>query len=204
MWLTELFKYQNLLCLNCFNLQTNCMHNYLHNDFLLSWKWFAVRRKPWTLFHLCFGSRCGNRKLCLSSFHLQVGTLCRKSVSAVLSNHVFCDFKLSFVIKNNHLIYLQLDNIELDEKQHHLNSFGLTFYSSCTNINGLFPTLITCSRDAYRIAYWQILLFHYAVIQYFFRKFLYTCPIMACTTEVFFFLYLLSCCQLKYQPKGKW
>lgn len=29
----------------------------------------------------------------------------------------FCDFKLSFVIKNKHLLYLQLDNIVLNEKQ---------------------------------------------------------------------------------------
>lgn len=60
-----------------------------------------------------FGSRYGN---VLHSFHLQVSTLGSKSVSAVFSNHIFCDFKLPFVIKNKHLLYLQLDNIVLDEK----------------------------------------------------------------------------------------
>ena len=72
------------------------------------------------------------------------------------------------------------------EKQHHLDSFGLTSYLSCTKVNGLFPTLITRSKDAYRIAYWQILLFHYAIIQYFLRILLCTYPIMDHTTEVFF------------------
>lgn len=45
------------------------------------------------------------------------------SVSAAFSDHIYIyvyiysDFKLSFVIKNKHLLYLQLGNIVLDEKQ---------------------------------------------------------------------------------------
>lgn len=31
--------------------------------------------------------------------------------------YIYSDFKLSFVIKNKHLLYLQLGNIVLDEKQ---------------------------------------------------------------------------------------
>lgn len=52
-----------------------------------------------------------------------VSTLGSMSVSAAFSDHIYIyvyiysDFKLSFVIKNKHLLYLQLGNIVLDEKQ---------------------------------------------------------------------------------------
>lgn len=55
-------------------------------------------------------------KLCAIFISFQVSILGRMSVSAVFSDHIFCDFKLSSVIKNIHLLYLHLNNIVFDEK----------------------------------------------------------------------------------------